>query len=218
MDKRFFMAYSMGKDSTLALQKMLSMGFEPVALLVACLKSEPNVTIMHHIPVKSLSRVSDSLNIPIEFVYLSEFDDWASAMRTGVKLREKYGTELLVTGDIDHSQHINRNMRFAELTNLTLFMPLSGMTREECLKEEMENGYKCIISAIADKRLPVSLLGQELTNETIETIRNCGCDACGENGEYHTLVVDSPVHRYPIRYRPKEIFHGLVDRLVYDIE
>ena len=210
MSKRFFMAYSLGKDSTLALQKMLSMGYEPVALLIACYTKNADQTAIHHVPVDKLQRFSDSLNIPIEMVYLKQNEDWASAMRTGLKLKEKYDTELLVTGDIDHPTHINRNKRFAELTGLTLFMPLSRMTREECLKEELDNGYKCIITTIADQRIPVSLLGQELTYETIELIKNCGCDACGEDGGYHTLVVDSPVHKFPIQYRLKDIDIGLV--------
>lgn len=212
------MAYSMGKDSTLALQKMLSMGYEPVALLVACYKKETDRTVMHHIPVDKLQRFADSLNIPIELVHLAKNDDWASAMRTGLKLKEKYGTDLLVTGDIDHPRHINRNKRFAELTGMTLFMPLSEMSREECLKEELENGYKCIITTIVDLKIPVSLLGKELTNETIEIIRNCGCDPCGEDGEYHTLVVDSPIHRWPIQYRLKETDVGLIAMQMFDIE
>ena len=29
-------------------------------------------------------------------------------------------------------------------------------------------------------------------------MKNCGIDICGENGEYHTLVVDGPVFRRPL--------------------
>lgn len=204
MKKRFLMAYSMGKDSTLALQKMINMGYEPAALLVGYYKNSDH-TIVHHVPLDKLHRFADSLNVPIELVSLHINDDWTSAMRAGIKLKEKYDTDLYVTGDIDHPRHIERNKRFAELIGLNLFMPLSEMTREECVKEQLANHYKCIITTIDASKLPDSLLGQELTYDVIETIKSYGCDACGENSEYHTLVVDSPLHRYPIKYHLKDI-------------
>lgn len=219
MNKRFLMVYSMGKDSTLALQKMIGLGYEPVVLVVACRKGTDQ-TLMHRISVNKVQRFADSLNIPIELVYLQQNDDWASAMRNGIKLREKYDVDYLVTGDIDVQEHIDRTKRFSELTGLTLFMPLSGMTHEECLKEELENGYKCIISTLCNMKLPISLLGRELTYETVDIIKNCGCDVCGEDNSYHTLVVDSPMHRFPIQYRLEdvEIVEGLAARQKFDFD
>lgn len=218
MYKRFFMLYSMGKDSTLALQKMLSMGYEPVALVIGC-NRKTNETMQHHIPIKKLKRFSDSLNIPIELVYLKQNDDWASVMRAGIRLREKYDAEFLVTGDIDVQEHIDRTKKFAELTGLTLMLPLWGMTREACLKEEMESGYTCLISTLVDIRLPTSLLGQKLTQGAIEIITRYGCDACGEDGSYHTLIVDSPLHRFPIKYRLEDILvNELVREQTFEIE
>ena len=36
-------------------------------------------------------------------------------------------------------------------------------------------------------------------------MENCGIDICGENGEYHTLVMNGPIFHTPIPYRTGEI-------------
>ncbi len=39
----------------------------------------------------------------------------------------------------------------------------------------------------------------------MEKMENCGIDICGENGEYHTLVMNGPIFHTPIPYRTGEI-------------
>ena len=38
-----------------------------------------------------------------------------------------------------------------------------------------------------------------------EEMKSCGIDICGENGEYHTLVIDGPIFHSPIPYTTGEI-------------
>ena len=44
------------------------------------------------------------------------------------------------------------------------------------------------------------MLGKILDEALLEEMAQCGIDVCGENGEYHTLVVDGPIFRSPIQY------------------
>ena len=41
-------------------------------------------------------------------------------------------------------------------------------------------------------------LGKVLDRELIKEIKKTGSDACGENGEYHTFVIDGPLFNSPI--------------------
>lgn len=36
-------------------------------------------------------------------------------------------------------------------------------------------------------------------------MKECGIDICGENGEYHTLVVDGPIFQKPLAYRTGDL-------------
>ena len=38
-----------------------------------------------------------------------------------------------------------------------------------------------------------SFLGKVLDVQLVEQIKNTGADPCGENGEYHTFVIDGPI-------------------------
>ena len=62
--------------------------------------------------------------------------------------------------------------------------------------------FKCVRNDI----LPESWLGRPLNNAHVEQMLAQGVDACGENGEYHTVVVDGPLFCHPVAIEN----HGLV--------
>lgn len=49
-----------------------------------------------------------------------------------------------------------------------------------------------------ERYLEASWLGLELSLPAMRELQARGVDACGENGEYHTLVIDSPVFSSPL--------------------
>ena len=53
--------------------------------------------------------------------------------------------------------------------------------------------------------LPKSLLGRSIDSETISIMQAADIDICGENGEYHTLVVDGPVFKTPLALQAGKI-------------
>ena len=61
---KFIMSYSCGKDSTLALYRMIKGGNIPAALLVTVNKNEKR-SWFHGVPENLIKEVSKSLNIPL---------------------------------------------------------------------------------------------------------------------------------------------------------
>ena len=53
--------------------------------------------------------------------------------------------------------------------------------------------------AVREDALPPDLLGRTLDAPLIREIERLGADACGENGEYHTVLVDGPDFARPLR-------------------
>jgi diphthamide synthase (EF-2-diphthine--ammonia ligase) len=48
-------------------------------------------------------------------------------------------------------------------------------------------------------------LGKKIDVEFVEKMEQRGIDVCGENGEYHTLVVDGPIFDKRIEIRKTKI-------------
>jgi len=61
------------------------------------------------------------------------------------------------------------------------------------LSELFDAGFVAMIVAVREDRLPTTLLGRLLDWEAVAEIESHGADACGEEGEYHTLVIDGPL-------------------------
>jgi uncharacterized protein (TIGR00290 family) len=75
--------------------------------------------------------------------------------------------------------------------------PLWGHDREALLRRLLDTGFRALISCVDTRWLDESWAGRVLDREAIADLqvlrRRDGLDLCGENGEYHTLVVDGPM-------------------------
>ena len=115
------------------------------------------------------------------------------------------GAEAVCFGDID----IEGNRAWCEArcqnAGLKAVFPLWHRDRAENVRQLMALGYQCLIKSINNTLLPKSLLGRIIDVETISVMRDCGIDICGENGEYHTLVMDGPIFHRPLAYQTGRI-------------
>ena len=108
------------------------------------------------------------------------------------------GAEAACFGDIG----IENNRAWSEErcanAGIKAVFPLWKRDRSENVYELVEAGYKCLIKSIHNKILPKSFLGKILNQDVIDEMKQYGIDICGENREYHTLVIDGPIFQSPI--------------------
>lgn len=197
-NKSFVMSYSCGKDSTLALHKMLALGGIPTALLVM-FNSGDGRSFFHGADGALLERYSAALQIPLLRVP-SCGKDYHLAMEEALRKAKKAGAEFACFGDIDIEGHRIWGEERCRNAGLSALYPLWHANREENAREVINLGYKCVIKSLDNTKLPKSMLGKILDEALLEEMAQCGIDVCGENGEYHTLVVDGPIFRSPIQY------------------
>ena len=197
-NKKFVISFSGGKDSMLALHRMIKRGYTPVALLTTVKKNEGE-SWTHGINLDFLNRVSKSLGIDLITVecevseYESEFE------RKLLEAKEK-GATICVYGDIDIEHHRQWGVDRCNSVNMNAEFPLWQENREDLVYEFIDNGYKAIIKTINLNNLGEEFLGEILTKDLIQKIKETGSDACGENGEYHTFVSDGPLFKIPINF------------------
>ena len=200
---KFVMSYSCGKDSTLALHKMIEQGHEPVGLLVMINEKEER-SYFHGADREMLDRYAAALAIPL-IPCPSRGDDYHLAFEDGLARARAMGAEAACFGDIDIEQHREWDEARCAAAGLRGVYPLWQCDRRENVFELLRLGYRCLIKSLNNRLLPKSLLGQILSDEAVAVMSECGIDVCGENGEYHTLVVDGPIFKKPLTYRTGEI-------------
>ena len=91
-------------------------------------------------------------------------------------------------GDIDLQAHRDWVEGVCEVAGLGCHLPLWQEPRRRLLDEFLAGGSRATIVAVDSSRLDAEFLGLELDDAVIARLEAAGADACGEEGEYHTMV------------------------------
>jgi uncharacterized protein (TIGR00290 family) len=207
-NKNFFCSWSGGKDSCLALYKSIKEGGTPSKLLTMLVENGKR-SRSHGLHLEILRAQASSLNIPL----ITGAASWDNYESTFVSLLEKIKSEGIragVFGDIDIEDHRKWVKRVCETVGVEVYHPLWKRPRKGLLEEFIDTGFKAVIIAIKDGVLDRSFLGRVLDYDLIKEFEKQGVDPSGEEGEYHTVVVDGPIFSYkiPIRIREQILSNG----------
>ena len=209
----FVMSYSGGKDSALALYRMLSEKNTPVALITT-INIEQKRSWFHGVQKDLLEAVSKSIGVPLIICECLP-DDYEKSFEEGLLKARELGATACVFGDIDISGHRQWNEARCTNTDMECILPLWNEDREALVVEFIELGFKALIKIVQCDMLNESFLGETLSVSLMEKIKLTGSDVCGENGEYHTFVYDGPIFQTPISVVTKSIIdfgtHKAVD-------
>ena len=134
------------------------------------------------------------------------------------RLRDEMGIDCVVTGDISEvAGNPNWIRERSRPVGMCVHTPLWGRDRNALLRQLLDRGFRALFSCVNTRWLNESWIGRELNDSAIvelQVIREqTGLDLCGEEGEYHTLVIDGPqfTRGIDIRYYSKRA----VDSLAY---
>ena len=197
-DIRFLTSWSGGKDSALAFLRARQSGAMPVGLL-NMLAENGERSRSHGLPVAVLRAQAAALGLPMVFGQATwqEYESvWVQQARM---LAQDLSASHVVFGDIDLQAHRDWEEQVCTQAGVQACLPLWQASRMDLLHEMLQLGMRAlIVSARADC---VDLLGETLSHAVIRSLTERGADACGENGEYHTCVLDMPGFAQPLNVR-----------------
>ncbi|HUU07013.1 MAG TPA: diphthine--ammonia ligase [Thermoplasmata archaeon] len=199
----FFCSWSGGKDSCLALHRAIRQRGRPMRLLTM-LNEDGAKSRSHGLSSGILTAQAESVGIPLE-TRPTTWGDYEENFLTALEEFRKDGIEAGVFGDIDLEEHREWTERVCASARMKAFSPLWQLRRRDILDEFLGAGYKAVIVSLKQDSLDESLLGRYLSAGTIDEIEKAGADACGEGGEYHTLVVDGPIFSAPVQFAEKGV-------------
>ena len=110
----------------------------------------------------------------------------------------KRGLRTGVFGDIDIESHREWVERVAAAAGTTAVHPLWHRDRGALMREVLDRGFRAVVVAVRDGLLPTALLGRTIDAAMLDEFERHGVDLAGENGEFHTCVVDGPIFSRPV--------------------
>lgn len=200
--KKTYFNWSSGKDSALALYKMLQNKEHNLNLLVTTTNKNFDRVSMHGLRNELLFKQADSIGIKlntIEFPADVTMDLYSEIMKTSMNsLVEKKYTHA-VFGDIFlEDLKAYRDSKLAEV-NIKGVYPLWKKDTKTLIKEFLDLGFKAITVCVNAKLLGKEFVGRVIDEKFINDLPE-NVDVCGENGEFHTFVYDGPIFNYPIDF------------------
>ncbi len=185
-------AWSGGKDSCFAYYKAAKEGLEVVSLLTFMYSQE--VSNFHGIPVALLDAQADALGLPL-VKRVTEPKMYEQQFKEALLEFKAKGVEGLVTGDIyEVALHEERWLeRVCKEVGLVPIRPLWQGDTKQIYKDYIAAGFKSTVVRTKLAVLGSEWLGRELNQQFLNDILKLpNVDACGEGGEYHTIVTDGP--------------------------
>lgn len=206
-------SFSGGKDSTLSLYRALKENYEVIGI-ISTFQDGKN-TCFHRIPINIMEEISNSLNIPLIKVECSEDSIYEEEFEKALKYAKKEGAEYCIFGDIDIEDHRTWGEDRCSNAQMQGLFPLWQEDREKLVNEFIDYNFTAIIKKVNLEFLSEDFLGCVLDKEITQKIKESGADPCGENGEYHTIVIDGPIfsNKINIKVIGKEILdsYGYLD-------
>lgn len=184
-------SWSGGKDSCFALMNVMSAGYKPVVLL-NMMNENGEISRSHGLPHAILDRQARAMNLPIIKVYATWNNYEKKYIENLRDLTGKYNLEAAVFGDIDLQPHREWEEKVCGAAGITAVLPLWGKNRKELVYEMIDREIHAIIVS-CNTMMGDQFLGQRITKELVDELERMGIDACGENGEYHTAVINCPL-------------------------
>lgn len=189
--KNFVTSWSGGKDSCLALDRAKRAGLEPAGLFTMFTEGGER-SRSHGLTHAVLRAQAEALGLRL-FTNNASWDDYESVFVDAWREFRLRGIASGVFGDIDIDDHRAWVQRVCDAADMRALHPLWKVPRRELLDEFLERGYRATVIAVREGVLDRSFLGRSLDQELIREFERLGIDACGENGEYHTVVTDGPL-------------------------
>ena len=208
-----FVSWSGGKESSLACYKAKANGLTP-SYLLNMTAEDSSRSRTHGLGREVLSLQAEAIGIPLiqRKTSWKEYED--NFKKVVLELKER-GIKGGVFGDIDLEEHRGWVKRVCQEINIRPYLPLWGKKQKEILEDFINLGFQAIVVAVKIEFLSERWVGRKIDDEFANEITSFeNITACGEAGEYHTLVIDGPIFKKRIKILGTKIVQRKEHRLL----
>jgi uncharacterized protein (TIGR00290 family) len=196
-------AWSGGKDSTLALERLLGDPRWRVAGLLTTVTSGYDRIAIHGVRRSVLHAQVDGLGLPLieaEIPPQSSNEVYEAAFAQALRQARERDPDIadIAFGDLFLADV--RAYREALLARLGWrgVYPLWGEDTTQLADYFVAHGYRAILSCVDTQQIAAEFCGRDFDASLLAELPP-SCDPCGENGEFHTCVYAGPLWVQPLR-------------------
>ena len=190
-------SWSGGKDSCMACYKAIKEGYD-VRYLMNFVSKEYGRCAFHGIEKGLIKLQAERMGIgliqPEVTADMKEYEKEFKEAIAGVKGE----TPVMIFGDIYLDEHKDWVERVCGDVGMTAREPLWNLSTTDILEEFVDLGFKAVIVSCQADKFDKDFVGRVIDKDFIKEMNSRGICPCGENGEFHTLVVDGPLFKRKI--------------------
>jgi diphthine-ammonia ligase len=189
--------FSGGKDSLYALHLAEKQG-ATVDNLITLLPTLPWPS-PHSENIEALKLLAESMEKHLTIVDFKRENAFVETLKS-------LDVDALVAGDINVEAHLVGLQDVCGKTGLKLLEPIYGRDTTELFHEIFGFGFKALITGVNLQYLGEEWLGFTICEETSDRFLSKigSVDPLGENGEFHTLVLECPLYAEPFKVKSVE--------------
>jgi len=195
-----WLSWSSGKDSAWALYQLTQMPEINVTGLVVSINQKHGRVAMHGTHNSLLNEQVKRLGIPIYPVYLPDNCSDATyqqLMQLLIQKAKSQDVKYMAFGDLFLEEIRTYREKQLAHTGITPIFPLWQQPTDQLAMAMIQSGIKAVISCVDTKQIPANFVGRQFNTSLLHDLPK-GVDPCGENGEFHTFIYDTPMFETPI--------------------
>lgn len=206
MNEKVLVSWSGGKDCAYALHEYVhENGHEIAALLTTVTEGYDRIS-MHGVRRSLLRSQAESLGYPLEEVLIPQQctdEEYGRLMGSTLEKYNNLGVRGVVFGDLFLEDV--RNYREEKLAGIGMkgIFPIWGIDSVELARSFIDQGFRAIVVCVDTEALEGDYVGREYDDRFLSDLPTT-VDPCGENGEFHTFVYDSPLFSRSIKFKRGE--------------
>lgn len=199
-------SWSGGKDSCYALMQAIAQGNE-LKVLVNMMNENGKISRSHGLPFSILQQQAENIGVPV-IAKATSWNDYKNNFIDALnECKLKFGAAAMVFGDIDLQPHRDWEEMVCNEVGLQAMLPLWQQNRRQLVTAMINKGIEAVIVS-CNTVMGENFLGRTITHELVDELEQIGIDTCGENGEYHTAVINCPLFKNRIELPPyKKVQH-----------
>jgi uncharacterized protein (TIGR00290 family) len=209
LKKKALFNWSSGKDSALALYKVLQDPSFEISCLLTSVNTQHQRISMHGVRVTLLQKQADSIGLPLEIVLIPEMptmEVYENVMNDILTKLRSEGNTHSIFGDIFLQDLRKYREEKLNLMGFTCHFPLWNIPTSQLIEEFIGLGFKTIVVCVNERFLDQSFVGRIIDQSFIDDLPD-NVDVCGENGEFHTFTFDGPLFATPLLFEKGEIVY-----------
>ena len=200
------LSWSSGKDSAWALHVLRQAGADLRGLITSC-NAEHDRVAMHGVRRTLLEAQADALGLPITCVELPfpcTNEEYEARMGAAFDAAKAAGIRAIAFGDLFLEDIRAYRVAQMERAGLEPVFPVWGLETGALAREMSAAGVRAAIACVDPKQIDRRFAGRDWDLRLFDELPP-GADPCGENGEFHTFVYDSPDFAAPIEIERGEV-------------